>query len=427
MVVMGTRRPQRGLRLCRRCALHRRGNIPRLDQILGATKYDKLSDTIYHSTGADRLQLRLRSAPPPLPGAAHRQCEDSIGGRHSMATEKIAAWTRLLSRVIWFVIVLIGAATVGQWLVTDQSATAPPAQTAKSLPKPAINWAQVDADIVHVLKDAASAAEEAATHKLEVWTNALMQRVDDDFLDWYFGYWNQQSLGLKALWYWSVSKVLSDAPDAAERLTAEIQAQFAARVLRPEIAQLELERLTNEVLKIYVTKVREYLAPIPEKYQITPPDWERYLDNIAVIIARTEGNRETPLTLKAFTVTTGASAVVLGPALVPAIKQIGGKVSGKLAGKAAGSMAAKTGAKVGVKAGSKLLGPMIGMGIILWDVWDHHQTQKDGRPILRQAIADYFTAVQQKLLHEPESGVMSVLHTIEGNIISSLRKRPAQS
>ena len=31
-----------------------------------------------------------------------------------MTTEKITAWTRLLSRVIWFVVVLIVAAAVGQ-------------------------------------------------------------------------------------------------------------------------------------------------------------------------------------------------------------------------------------------------------------------------------------------------------------------------
>jgi hypothetical protein len=52
---MSTRRPQRGLRLCRRCALHRRGNIPRLDQILGATKYDKLSDRSYVHLHLNRL------------------------------------------------------------------------------------------------------------------------------------------------------------------------------------------------------------------------------------------------------------------------------------------------------------------------------------------------------------------------------------
>jgi len=41
---MGTRRLWRGARLCRRWALHRRGDTLRLRQILRATKYDKLSD-----------------------------------------------------------------------------------------------------------------------------------------------------------------------------------------------------------------------------------------------------------------------------------------------------------------------------------------------------------------------------------------------
>lgn len=344
-----------------------------------------------------------------------------------MATGKITVWPRLLSQVIWVVVVLSVAAAAGKWLVTDRAATAPPAQTSKPLPKPAINWAQIDADIVNILKEAASTAEKAATHKLATWTDALMKRVDDNFLDWYFGYWNQQSLGLKTIWYWSVSQVLPYAPDAPERLAEDIREQFSTRVLRPEIAQLELERLTNEVLQTYVTQVSEDLAPIPEKYQITPPDWERYLDNIAVVISRSEGNRDIPLTLKALTVTTGVSAVALGQALTPAIKQIGSKVSGKLAGKAAGSIAARTGVHIGAKAGSKFLGPIIGIGIMTWDVWDHHRTKQVERPILRQAIADYLTEVQRNLLHEPASGVMSVLRTIEGNIITSLRKQPLQS
>jgi hypothetical protein len=40
---MGPRRPRRGVRLCRRCALQRRGETPRLRQILRSTKCDKLS------------------------------------------------------------------------------------------------------------------------------------------------------------------------------------------------------------------------------------------------------------------------------------------------------------------------------------------------------------------------------------------------
>ena len=40
---MGTRRPRRGLCLCRRCALPRRGDTPRPRQIWRATKCDTLS------------------------------------------------------------------------------------------------------------------------------------------------------------------------------------------------------------------------------------------------------------------------------------------------------------------------------------------------------------------------------------------------
>ena len=344
-----------------------------------------------------------------------------------MATETITAWTKLLSRVIWCVIVLIVAAAVGKWLIMDRAATAPLVHTSKVLPKPAINWARVDADLVHTLQEAASVADEATTHKLDIWIDTLMKRVDDDFLDWYFSYWNQQILGLKAIWYWSFSQVLSDAPDAAERMTEDVQEQFTARVLRPEIAQLELERLATEVLQIYVTQVSEHLAGMPQRYQISPPDWERYLNDIAVITSRTAGNREVPLTLKTLTVSTAAGAVALGHAMGPTLKQLGSKVSGKLVGTAAEKMAAKTGAKVSAKVGGKSLGAIIGIGILIWDVWDHQQTQKVERPRLRQAITDYFAEVKQNLLYEPESGIMSVLHTIEENIIASLHKQSMKS
>ena len=46
MVAMGTRRPRKGLRLCKRYALQRRGNTPGLRQILRATECDKLSETM---------------------------------------------------------------------------------------------------------------------------------------------------------------------------------------------------------------------------------------------------------------------------------------------------------------------------------------------------------------------------------------------
>ena len=48
MLAMGTRRPRKRPRLCRRCALHWRGNTPRFCQILRATNCEKLSEPDLH-------------------------------------------------------------------------------------------------------------------------------------------------------------------------------------------------------------------------------------------------------------------------------------------------------------------------------------------------------------------------------------------
>jgi hypothetical protein len=336
-----------------------------------------------------------------------------------MGTTKLKAWTRLISKVIWLLVVLIVLAGVGRWLLWPTTPKPSSVNTIKPVPAPPIDWDQVDKEVRGVLTSAGTAAESSAMAKLDAWVESLRHRVDDDFLSWYFSYWNQQVLGLKGIWYWSVKQVMDDRPDAAERITEDIQEEFAKRVLRPQVAQLQLERITTEVLEVYISELSKNLSRIPEKYRIPQPDWERYLNDIAVVASGTEGNREIPLTLKAVMATTAGGGVVVAKAFAPTVRNIGGKLSGKLAEKAAGKVAGKTGAKVAGKAGGKLLGPIIGFGIIIWDVWDHYETKKVERPILRQTIVDYFTEVKQSLLYEPESGIMAIIRTMEGNIVAT--------
>jgi len=76
MVSMGTRRPRRGSRLCRRWALQRRGDTPRLHQILRATKGDKLSDS-------DKLS-----------GTIYPQRRDTRPGNRQMGSSSCAAGAR---------------------------------------------------------------------------------------------------------------------------------------------------------------------------------------------------------------------------------------------------------------------------------------------------------------------------------------------
>src|SRR5262245_58525166 len=74
--------------------------------------------------------------------------------------------------------------------------------------KPSIDWAKVDQQIVTALLQAESAAETTATQKLDAWVAVLMRRVDEDFLEWYFGYWTQQKLEVTGAWRWTLDQVI---------------------------------------------------------------------------------------------------------------------------------------------------------------------------------------------------------------------------
>lgn len=210
----------------------------------------------------------------------------------------------------------------------------------------------------------------------------------------------------------------------AEKITESIQQEFANRVLRPEIAEKELERITNQTVEVYMEGVKSTVSEIGGRYDVSPQDWEHHLDKIAIMTYRVEGNREVPLTLKALVTGTGISAVkgtaLLGVAVKAVVEKIGAKAAAKGAGKAAGKLAAKTGSKVAAKLGGKFLGVIVGVGILIWDVWDHYKTREEQEPILRRNLNDYLAELRAEILHDPEAGIMSVIGAIESKAIESL-------
>jgi len=357
--------------------------------------------------------------------------------------DRLSSWAQFLNalsnfgtKIIWTAIGIIVVAAVGRnFYFKSKESAGPPAvtKTEVAIVEP-IPWHEVDQEIVAVLQAAHHVAESHAQTRLDEWTAELQQRIDDDFLNWYFSYWQQQWMGLKAMGYWLadraiVEKVIGEQASMSERMTQEIQEEFSKRVLRPQIAQLQIERIADATVQIYIKEVNKNLVGIPEKYNIPQADWERHLDNIALLTADIEGNREISLTLKAVTVSGVAggsiAAVKVVNMLKPRIARIGTRMTTKAAtkgaGKAAAKVASKTGAKVGAKVGGKFLGAIIGVGVLIWDVWDHQHTKKVERPILRENLADYLSELEHSLLYEPETGLMTVVGQLEATIVSSLK------
>lgn len=348
-------------------------------------------------------------------------------------TERIHAWSELIKSVapfVWVAVILIVLIPLlGRGLIA--SSQPKPLQPSESKEQVVTidttlpNQNEIDRAVVSALKNARIEAESFASTKLDAWVDDLMTRVDGNFLDWYFNYFNQKKLEFSTPFIWLSSAVVhwidtntpSPGQKVAENLTEDFQAEFAKRVLRPKIAQLELERITRDTINIYVSQLSSNISSIQATYKIPQGEWERYLEDIAVTINDTEGNISN-LSLK---VLAGGSTYLLAKAMIPIVTKVGSKVAVAFAGKTTAKMAAKTGGAVAGKIGAEFLDPIIGIGIIIWDVWDYHHTVAVERPILREAILDYLHEVKASLLDNSENGIMAAINRLEGGILKSVQ------
>ncbi len=330
---------------------------------------------------------------------------------------------KILVNGIWIIIIVIILAGLG-WFVS--SSTSPntesgdPAYTKQQVKAvvPEIDWKAVDVSLAEAMQSAGKDARKYAADELDKWVDTLMVRVDESFLNWYFDYWTQQMLGLKGLYQYGVHYVIQSQPSASEKLTEEIQTEFSSRVLRPQIAEKTLERIVQETAQLYLTSLQGKLDTIPQEYGIRSAEWQKYLEDIAITTKDSPDGRKTPLSLKALTLSGTGGAVLLTANMKGLVSRISSKVMAKSSGKVASAMAAKTGGKVVAKVGGKFFGTITGIGVLVWDLWDHNKTQKVNRPQLRQALLEYLTELNLLLLEDPEYGVMAVLYDLEQQVIS---------
>lgn len=332
---------------------------------------------------------------------------------------RIRAWSdliRSISKFLWVIVIIIALVALGKIFVFKGDKDKGKLKPVKKPVVEKVDWSKVDQAVAKTMSEARMDVEKLAAAKLDLWIRGNMERVDNDFLEWYFSYWTQQKLGLKGLLAQVLHWVDSDNPSAAEKITQEVQEEFTNRVIRPQIAQLEIERIVSEVIARYSDVLKNKMDKIPGEYNINPADWDRYISDISIMVKNVEANRGTPLSLKAIVGLTAGGTVVVVSALRPLIAKIGARISTRLAAKSAAKMAAKTGGKVAAKTGSKFLGTIIAVGIIIWDVWDHYDTKKKAKPVLRQNILDYLKEVKNSILHDPAYGIMTIIYQMETSI-----------
>jgi len=345
-----------------------------------------------------------------------------VAGTYLRAIERIP---RALGSLVWSLAGLIVALSIGRLCLLSWSDPRgqPAVSRIQEIQIDTTHKAQLDRAVTEALKKAKADALAHGGELLAAWSDKVMARVDPGFLDWYFGYLRQQILGLQGLWYGAWHWIDSGQATAQARLSEYLQGQFAAHALRPEIAQHELNRITQDVVNRYVSSVRDNVSEIPGRVQVSEAEWRRYLADAGSICSRVEADRSVPISLKMLVTSTVAGTVILAQPIKELAVRVVGIVAPKFAARIAYTAGAETGAKVLGSAAGKLVGTVLTIGFIAWDVHDHRATVAQQRPLLKQSISDYLTAIREDLLKGP-NGIASVIDNLEREIVPASRTTP---
>jgi hypothetical protein len=322
---------------------------------------------------------------------------------------------RAANVLVWACVGLVVLAAAGQMMLGE------PARVRLDVAK----RRELDGEIRRILAEARGRAEADARVRVAAIVAQMKARVEPEFLDGYFGYLHQQKLGLNALWYGVRRRLDEQQPGAQERLAETFRAEFASRVVKPELSSLFLRRVNERAVDGYLSHVRMRVAALPAQYAIPQPEWERYLEDLGALGARPEANREVPLTLKALVVTATPFAVWAGVRLVAVMRGAGTRLVGLSAARVATGAAARVGGAAAARMGGRMLGPILGAALLAWDALDHHATVSTQKPLLARHLTEYLDAMAEDLVVAPGSGVMSAIDALEAELVKGLSRAPS--
>lgn len=290
------------------------------------------------------------------------------------------------------------------------------------------DFKQVDRDLINALRNAHDSTEEFARQELELWIDDLMKRVDDKFLNWYFNYFNQKAMEFGIPFVWIMFKadflnVLKSKDETGlnanqiiqKRMINDFKNKFNELVLNPEESQQFLLKLTERSALNYVSGLGMKFAMTKNYYNISDQAWEKYLSSLGSLIYNT-GNSQYSLSVEDITRKLTTDTTIVWTA-------IGGKLALTFASKVAAKIAGKAIGAIMAKISAQLLDPVIGLGILIFDVWSYDKMVKESKPALRQNILDFFNEVKWSILNAPENSIMAAIEDVESNIITALESR----
>lgn len=246
-------------------------------------------------------------------------------------------------------------------------------------------------------------AKQYAKQELDQWEYELIDRIDTDFLDWYFNYFVQKKQELDVLLQYVGEMLITGFNQSIvddrikDRINANISRQFSRLVISPESAESQFKNIVIETTEMYLEKLSLEINNVPIRYKINPSDWNQYLETIKVRLENEKGNEFLPVEI------------------------IGGSY---MASKIAAAVAAKAGSKVAAGFVSSqvaaIIDPLAAVALLGLDYWDYTNGVAQNKPRLREDLVQSLHQIKKTLLNDPESGVMSAVNELDEKIRNSI-------
>ena len=282
-----------------------------------------------------------------------------------------------------------------------------------------VDWRAVDAGIKRSLENAHDKAERYAEVEVQAWINELQTRLQEDFLPWWFGYFQQQGVMLCAAGWWMcdtplVEGVLGKQESMQDRLETLVEREFHARVLQPRSAQLRIEKIARKTVEVYLLAVQSELDRVQVEFSVTNQEWDRYLAGLPMTVMTLEANRQVGLMVKGIAVSGGAAALKIGRSLTGRVRS--------LVVRRVNQEFLEHGAMMGGRVAGRYAGWWIAGICVVWDLVDHHRCVRQNQPVLRRSMGVYLDELQEQVLRDQRCGVLVVLDEVQRDLILELER-----
>jgi hypothetical protein len=289
------------------------------------------------------------------------------------------------------------------------------------------DWSEVQQGIAEGVRKIRPSIDEFAANELDRWVTERMNQVDEQFLNWYFGFIHQKVTQDGVPFAWVAFKVdfldwlktkdekgLSPDQIIQRRMLEKIEQKFHELVLN-EAAVNDLRDRIKHVARNYASALSIQFELIRTRYHVPDQEWEQHTSQVSQLIYNT-GTSESSLSSDSL------SSLLATKVITAASVALSSKLAVKFALKMAPKLAIKGGALAVLETGAKFIDPLLVVGFLIWDAADYQVMVNKSRPELRKNIADYLELVKANIYDAPDGSIIAAINQVENQIVDLLVK-----